>query len=149
MFLHQISIPSSIVSIESSAFRGRSSLKEIEIPFSVKSIQNYAFYGCSSLTKIFIPSSLDIIGSHIFPSKMVMIRTQNLYMMLEINTKKSHYWKIHSIKVIIIKLFFIIYYINIVVLVWEWEHFTLKKKKIELIIIVVLWFSPWIMNIFW
>ena len=62
----QYVIPSSVTSIENSAFYGCSSLTSIEIPSSVTSIGSSAFQYCSSLTSIKIPSSVTSIGSSAF-----------------------------------------------------------------------------------
>ena len=60
------SIPDSVTSIRSGAFRSCSSLIEVTIPDSVTSIGNSAFYGCSSLTSITIPDSVTSIGNDMF-----------------------------------------------------------------------------------
>ena len=59
-------IPSSVTSIEASAFFVCSSLTSIKIPSSVTSIEACAFQGCSSLTSINIPSSVTSIGMQAF-----------------------------------------------------------------------------------
>ena len=59
-------IPSSVTSIEYSAFYGCSSLASITIPSSVTDIGNYAFLNCSSLTSVTIPSSVTSIGEQAF-----------------------------------------------------------------------------------
>ena len=84
-----ISIPDSVTSIESSAFRNCSSLMSIVIPDSVTrigdnafnncvgltsivipnsvtTIEDYTFYGCTGLTSIVIPDSVTSIGSDAF-----------------------------------------------------------------------------------
>ncbi len=60
------SIPSSVTSIENSAFSGCSSLTSITIPSSVTSIINYMFSGCSSLTSITIPDGVTSIENSAF-----------------------------------------------------------------------------------
>ncbi|KAK8890642.1 hypothetical protein M9Y10_035425 [Tritrichomonas musculus] len=55
-------MPSSLTSIEYSAFQGCSSLTRIVIPSSVTAIKGYAFNECSSLIEITIPSSVTLIG---------------------------------------------------------------------------------------
>ncbi len=64
--LTSIEIPNSVTIIRGSAFRGCSSLTSIEIPNSVTSIGTHAFYKCSSLTNIEIPSSVTSIGDYAF-----------------------------------------------------------------------------------
>jgi hypothetical protein len=59
-------IPSSVVSIGNSAFRGCSRLTSVTIPSSVTSIGYTAFYECSSLASITIPSSVTLIGDGAF-----------------------------------------------------------------------------------
>ena len=84
-----ISIPDSVTSIESSAFRNCSSLMSIVIPDSVTrigdnafnncvgltsivipnsvtTIEDYTFYGCTGLTSIVIPDSVTSIGNYVF-----------------------------------------------------------------------------------
>ncbi len=53
-----VTIPSSITTINSSAFHDCSSLTSIAIPVSVTTIGRGAFDGCSSLTSITIPNSV-------------------------------------------------------------------------------------------
>lgn len=64
--IQQVTLPSSISSIESSAFSGCSFLTHISIPFSVTKIKKYAFKSCTSLKSIFIPSSVIDIGKYAF-----------------------------------------------------------------------------------
>lgn len=61
-----ITLPNSLISIESNAFYGCSSLESIVIPNSVSSIGNSAFYGCSSLKSIVIPNSVTSVGTYAF-----------------------------------------------------------------------------------
>lgn len=61
-----ITLPNSLVSIESNAFYGCSGLESIVIPNSVSSIGNSAFYGCSSLKSIVIPNSVTSVGTYAF-----------------------------------------------------------------------------------
>ena len=61
-------IPSSVTSIDDSAFSCCRSLSEIVIPSSVTSIGDWAFVGCSSLSEIVIPSSVTSIGEGAFSS---------------------------------------------------------------------------------
>ena len=64
----KFTIPSSVVSIENSAFDYCSSLQEIIIPSSVTSIGYFAFYRCL-LQKITIPASVTDIGINPFDSE--------------------------------------------------------------------------------
>ena len=59
-------IPDSVTSIRSSAFKRCSSLTSVTIPDSVTSIGKYAFQGCSSLTSVTIPDSVTSIGAFAF-----------------------------------------------------------------------------------
>ncbi len=59
-------IPSSVTSIGSAAFRGCTGLTSITIPSSVTSIGVTAFYGCTGLTSITIPNSVTSIGEWAF-----------------------------------------------------------------------------------
>ena len=61
-----ITLPNSVTSIRSVAFRGCSGLTSINIPNSVTSIGYYAFRGCSGLTSINIPNSVTSIGNEAF-----------------------------------------------------------------------------------
>ena len=62
MSLKSIEIPSSVISIGSSTFAECSSLTSIEIPSSVTSIRDWTFFRCSSLTNIEIPEKVTNIG---------------------------------------------------------------------------------------
>lgn len=64
--LISITIPNSVISIETNAFSGCSELKNITIGSSVKSIGDYAFNRCTSMTSITIPSSVTSIGGDAF-----------------------------------------------------------------------------------
>lgn len=62
----EISIPTSVHSIQKKAFYGFKTLTQINIPSSVTSIGPNSFYDCSSLTKISIPSSIKTIEDSCF-----------------------------------------------------------------------------------
>jgi hypothetical protein len=64
--LTSLTIPSSVTSIGSSAFRDCSGLTSLTIPSSVTSIGSSAFSGCTGLTSLTIPSSVTSIGSSAF-----------------------------------------------------------------------------------
>jgi hypothetical protein len=59
-------VPSSVIAIDSEAFRGSVSLTEVSIPNNVTSIKMYAFYGCAGLSSITIPSSVTSIEIYTF-----------------------------------------------------------------------------------
>lgn len=61
-----ITIPNTIESIESFAFRGCKTLKHVTIPKSVSEIGRGAFKDCSSLQSIEIPDSVTTIGDFVF-----------------------------------------------------------------------------------
>ena len=66
--IKSVTIPSSIISIENSAFRNCTSLKNVIFAEGSKltSIEAQAFCGCTSLTSITIPESVTSIGSSAF-----------------------------------------------------------------------------------
>jgi hypothetical protein len=64
--LTSVTIPSSVTSIEMSAFTACTSLVNVTIGDSVKTIEIAAFPGCTSLTSVTIPSSVTSIGSDTF-----------------------------------------------------------------------------------
>lgn len=53
-----IEIPSSVVSIYSSAFEGCSKLESVKIQYGLKNIYSYAFYNCNNLKNLEIPKSV-------------------------------------------------------------------------------------------
>ena len=59
-------IPSSVTSIESSAFGGCTGLTSIEIPSSVTIINGWAFSGCTGLTDVTILNGVTSIGESTF-----------------------------------------------------------------------------------
>lgn len=63
--LTSISIPNSVTSIGDSAF-ANSGLTSISIPNSVTNIDSFAFSDCSGLTSVTVPGSLAISGTDIF-----------------------------------------------------------------------------------
>ena len=62
----EYTIPSTVISIEDSAFSGCNSLENITIPEGVTSIGENAFSGCSSLKNITIPEGVTRIGDSTF-----------------------------------------------------------------------------------
>lgn len=61
-----ITIPSSVTTIDSSAFNSCSSLVSVDMPDSLTTIKGYAFAHCSSLESIRIPHLTKSIGSYAF-----------------------------------------------------------------------------------
>ena len=66
LYLDNINIPNSVISIGSNAFKGCWSLKSINIPESVTCIEDHAFAYCNSLTSINIPDGVTTIGKGAF-----------------------------------------------------------------------------------
>ncbi len=64
--LTSVTIPSSVTSIGSSAFKNCTNLASVNIPSSVTSIGYDAFENCTNLTSVNIPSSVTSIGSDAF-----------------------------------------------------------------------------------
>lgn len=68
LFLENINIPNSVISIGSNAFKGCWSLKSINIPDSVTSIGEGAFTGCNSLHSIVISYLIHRFGPKVYES---------------------------------------------------------------------------------
>ena len=64
--LISVTIPTSVTSIGSYAFRGCTGLTDIAIPNSVTTIGDVAFYGCTGLSSFTIPSNITSVGSWAF-----------------------------------------------------------------------------------
>lgn len=64
--VNSITIPASVTSIGSIAFRECTSLKSVTIPDSVTSIGAQTFYNCTSLTSVTIPNSVTSISANVF-----------------------------------------------------------------------------------
>lgn len=62
----QVTIPTSVTTIENGAFTGCHGLTTIEIPNSVKSISSQAFFSCRNLTTVSIGNSVTAIGNGAF-----------------------------------------------------------------------------------
>jgi len=81
--IHAVCIDPSVVTIESNAFRGCTSIQTVEIPFSVKEVQKSAFRDCTSLqTVTFLPApkmimykSTDLSPSPPYLSDAVLVET--------------------------------------------------------------------------
>jgi hypothetical protein len=65
-YLHEVSIPESVMEIGYAAFKNCSFLKSIYIPHGIKCIENYTFEGCTSLEYIDIPNTVESIGREAF-----------------------------------------------------------------------------------
>lgn len=65
-YLNAITIPNSIIAIDSAAFFDCKNLESINIPNSIITIENMAFNSCESLTTITIPKSVINIGETTF-----------------------------------------------------------------------------------
>lgn len=64
--LTNLTLPSSVTSIEKYAFHGCSGLTDLTISLGVTSIGEFAFYGCSGLTSLTLPSSVTSIDDGVF-----------------------------------------------------------------------------------
>ena len=64
--IKSVTIPDSVTSIGQSAFSGCTGLTSITIPDNVTSIGNYAFSGCTGLTSVTIPDGVTSIGGSAF-----------------------------------------------------------------------------------
>lgn len=65
-YLTSVTLPDSITSIGSYAFRNCTSLTSINLPDSITSIGSYAFYNCTSLEEIILPKDLITISDYMF-----------------------------------------------------------------------------------
>jgi hypothetical protein len=64
--LTSVTIPNSIITINSTAFGSCTSLTNITIPNSVTTIGDSAFFSCTSLTSVTIPNNVTTIGNGAF-----------------------------------------------------------------------------------
>ena len=64
--LETVTLPSSVVVIESEAFQLCENLKSVKLSEGTKEIQDAAFTNCISLESINLPKSLELIGEHVF-----------------------------------------------------------------------------------
>lgn len=65
-FVESVTLPSSLVYMESNAFRGCKKLASIRIPSGTVLIGHSAFEGCSALTSVALPTSVNTIQSDAF-----------------------------------------------------------------------------------
>ena len=64
--LISVTIPSSVLYIEPSAFYGCTNLKEINIQANITRIEKYTFYNCIAVERIELPSSVTYIDEYAF-----------------------------------------------------------------------------------
>ncbi|MDE5877030.1 MAG: leucine-rich repeat protein [Muribaculaceae bacterium] len=84
-----VNIPSSVVTIDASAFYNCEALQSINIPTSVKTIGDEAFGWCGALQSINIPSSVEAIGKNAFPELCELIRDEEKISSPIINIKRK------------------------------------------------------------
>lgn len=61
-----ITLPSSVRTIEEHAFDGCDKLNKLNLPEGITEISDYAMYECAALAELNLPSTLKIIGEHAF-----------------------------------------------------------------------------------
>lgn len=66
--LTSIIIPETVTSFGESAFSGCSALTGIELPKNITTISKYAFHNCTGLTEISIPSNVTVLEDYAFRS---------------------------------------------------------------------------------
>lgn len=64
--ISSVTIPETVVAIQSEAFAGCKGLSAITIPDSVKKISTHCFEGCTGLTKVVLPNGLKTIDEYVF-----------------------------------------------------------------------------------
>ena len=64
--MESITLPTSLIAINESAFRSRKNLKSVKLPDSLKYIDDNAFADCSLLEEINMPKNLEKIGQEAF-----------------------------------------------------------------------------------
>lgn len=78
-----VSIPDTVVTINSNAFLWCSSLKDVSLGNGVKTLGEYAFYHCKSIENIFIPESVTYLGKFAFsecdPSTITIDEKNTVY----------------------------------------------------------------------
>ena len=57
-----LTLPSALITIGFSAFKGCSALTSATLPASLTTIGNYAFEGCSTLTELSLSAALTTLG---------------------------------------------------------------------------------------
>ncbi len=87
-----VSLPESLLEVESQGFEGDVSLQVIRIPFGTKRIMSRAFAGCTGLRRIEIPATVEYIAPDAFDGSFVTIRTDR-------NSYAAEYAEEHDIPV--------------------------------------------------
>ena len=64
--INSVTIPDTVVAIQSEAFAGCKNLTAITIPDSVKKISTHCFEGCTGLSKVVLPDGLKAIDEYVF-----------------------------------------------------------------------------------
>ena len=64
--IESLTVPSSVKSIGSDAFRGCNKLSRIDMKPGVTTIERYAFYSCDSITELPIPNTVTSLGKYVF-----------------------------------------------------------------------------------
>ncbi len=74
-YVKKITLPDSVIEIESYAFNNCSCLTEIQLSQGLTEIQPYTFYGCEKLDTVHIPSSVKVIQRDAFICKLNYARS--------------------------------------------------------------------------
>jgi hypothetical protein len=64
--LKKVTLPSTLLTIETSAFEGCSALTSLALPASLTGIFDCAFFGCTALQEMDLPASLENLGNGVF-----------------------------------------------------------------------------------
>ena len=66
--IKKVSLPDSVLTIETNAFRGCETLEEIQFGSALKTIGSFAFYRCKSLASLALPDSVKTLKQARFRS---------------------------------------------------------------------------------
>lgn len=61
-----MTVPASVTTIHSSAFKGNTDLETADLPEGLEEIGSYAFYGCTALRELAVPGTVTAIGNSAF-----------------------------------------------------------------------------------